>query len=66
MLVFTPIFEYVFYPIAGRCSLLRRPLQRMGLGLFVAGLSFLAAGLVETQIQAKDKPINCFKHELNF
>ncbi|OXA44992.1 Peptide transporter family 1 [Folsomia candida] len=51
MFLFTPIFEGILYPVLAKVGLLKRPLQRIGLGLFLAGMAFVAAGLVELRIQ---------------
>ncbi|XP_064389399.1 solute carrier family 15 member 2-like isoform X2 [Halichondria panicea] len=51
ILVFIPIFEIVVYPLFGKCRLLKRPLQRMVVGMAIAGLAFIVAGVVQISVQ---------------
>ena len=51
ILVFIPFFESVVYPLAARINLLNKPLQRMVLGMFIAGLAFVIAGGIEIHLQ---------------
>ncbi|XP_035702259.1 peptide transporter family 1 isoform X2 [Folsomia candida] len=51
MFIFIPIFQALVYPLFRKCRLLKRPLQRMGVGGFIAALSFFVAGIIELQIE---------------
>ena len=51
ILIFIPLFESVVYPLAAKVNLLNKPLQRMVLGMFIAGLAFVIAGIVEIHLQ---------------
>jgi len=51
ILSFIPLFQYVIYPVINRVFTLT-PLRKIGLGLVVAGLSFLISAWIETQIKA--------------
>jgi POT family proton-dependent oligopeptide transporter len=55
VLAFIPLFQYVIYPAVSRVFPLT-PLRKIGLGLVVAGLSFLVIAWIETQIRAGLKP----------
>ncbi|KAK2187025.1 hypothetical protein NP493_180g03017, partial [Ridgeia piscesae] len=51
IVIFIPLSETFLYPLLGKCGLLKRQLQRMGTGMFLAVLSFIIAGFVQLQIQ---------------
>ncbi|MGA2017730.1 MAG: POT family MFS transporter [Opitutaceae bacterium] len=55
ILVFIPLFQYVIYPAVSRVFPLT-PLRKIGLGLLVAGASFLISAWIDTQINAGLKP----------
>ncbi len=50
LLVLVPLFVYVVYPVAGRLVKVT-PLQKIGVGLFLAVAAFGVAGWIEKQIQ---------------
>lgn len=52
IIVLIPVFETVVYPILHKCHLLRKPLQRMVVGMVLAGLAFCMAGFLEIYIQS--------------
>jgi hypothetical protein len=58
ILVLIPIFEFGVYPLAAKCRLLKRPLQRMVVGMVIAGLSFMLAGFVQISVQNADTSIS--------
>ena len=51
ILILIPFFNWIVYPVFGKCNLLKKPLQRMVIGMFLAGIAFIAAALVEYGIQ---------------
>ena len=53
IILLIPFFESIVYPLFARCKLLTRPLQRMVLGMAIAGLAFVMAALVEVYIQSQ-------------
>ena len=55
ILAFIPLFQYVIYPALNRVVTLT-PLRKIGLGLVVAGLSFLISAWIESQIAAGRHP----------
>ncbi len=55
ILLFIPLFQYVIYPAISRVFPLT-PLRKIGIGLVVAGASFLVSAWIETQITAGLKP----------
>ena len=55
ILAFIPLFQYVVYPLISRVFPLT-PLRKIGLGLILAGCSFLVSAWIETQIGAGLKP----------
>jgi len=55
ILLFIPLFQYVIYPAISRVYPLT-PLRKIGLGLVVAGSSFLVSAWIERQISAGMKP----------
>ncbi|KAM9830633.1 solute carrier family 15 member 1-like [Syngnathus typhle] len=50
ILVLVPIVDSVLYPLISKCKLNFTPLKRMTVGMFLAALAFVAAGLVQIQI----------------
>lgn len=50
ILILVPLFETVIYPLFKKCGLLT-PLQRIGCGLVLCGLSFVASGIVELSLE---------------
>ena len=55
ILLFIPVFQYVIYPAINKVFTLT-PLRKMGLGLVVAGISFLVSAWIERQIAAGLRP----------
>ena len=55
ILLFIPLFQYVIYPAISRVFPLTT-LRKIGIGLVVAGASFLVSAWIETQIKAGLKP----------
>ncbi|XP_072538991.1 solute carrier family 15 member 1b [Salminus brasiliensis] len=50
ILVMVPIVDSMVYPLIKKCGLNFTPLKRMTVGMFMAGLAFVAAALVQIQI----------------
>ncbi len=50
ILLLVPFFEAVIYPAFKKCGLLT-PLQRIGCGLVLCGLSFVVSGFVELALE---------------
>ncbi|XP_061641101.1 solute carrier family 15 member 1b [Phyllopteryx taeniolatus] len=50
ILVLVPVVDNVLYPLISKCKLNFTPLKRMTVGMFLAALAFVAAGLVQIQI----------------
>lgn len=48
-----PLWEVVVYPLLERCHI-RRPLQKMTVGMMLAGLAFLISAIVELRLEAAD------------
>ena len=57
ILAFIPLFDKVLYPLLGKFGLLKKPLQRMNAGMFLAGTSFIISALIETQLEVSQVPI---------
>lgn len=51
ILIFIPLFQYVIYPAVDRVFPLS-PLRKIGLGIFVSGVSFICSAWIETRISA--------------
>jgi dipeptide/tripeptide permease len=58
ILVCIPLFEIIVYPIAAKVHLLQKPLQRMVVGMFIAGLAFMVAGFVQISVQKADTSLS--------
>ncbi|CAN9498342.1 unnamed protein product [Ophioblennius macclurei] len=50
ILVLVPIMDSAIYPLIAKCKFNFTPLKRMTVGMFLAALAFVAAGLVQLQI----------------
>uniref|UniRef100_A0AAQ6AFM5 Solute carrier family 15 member 1 n=1 Tax=Amphiprion ocellaris TaxID=80972 RepID=A0AAQ6AFM5_AMPOC len=50
ILVLVPIVDSLVYPLIAKCKLNFTPLKRMTVGMLLAGLAFVAAALVQLQI----------------
>lgn len=53
ILVLIPIFETIVYPLFAKIRLLKKPLQRMGIGMFLAGVAFIIAAIIEFHLESK-------------
>lgn len=53
ILAFIPFFESVVYPLLAKCNLLKRPLQKLCVGGFIAAAAFGISALVETQLEVR-------------
>ncbi|XP_019854584.1 PREDICTED: solute carrier family 15 member 2 isoform X2 [Amphimedon queenslandica] len=53
LIIFIPIFETIIYPLFARCNIFKKPLQRMGTGMAIAGVAFLYAGFLDLYIQSQ-------------
>ncbi len=56
VLALIPLFTLVVYPAVVRAGVAVTPLRKMSVGMFVAGLSFVAAAWVEGQVLAGGHP----------
>ncbi|XP_078258363.1 solute carrier family 15 member 1-like [Rhinoraja longicauda] len=50
ILILVPLVDTVVYPLIARCKLNFTPLRRMTVGMFLAAMAFIAAALVQIQI----------------
>uniref|UniRef100_A0A4W6E5T6 Solute carrier family 15 member 1 n=1 Tax=Lates calcarifer TaxID=8187 RepID=A0A4W6E5T6_LATCA len=50
ILILVPIMDSIIYPLIAKCKLNFTPLKRMTVGMFFAALAFVAAALVQIQI----------------
>ncbi|KAG8452048.1 hypothetical protein GDO86_004007 [Hymenochirus boettgeri] len=50
ILILVPIFDAVLYPLIKKCKLNFSPLKKMTVGMFLAAMAFVAAALVQLQI----------------
>jgi POT family proton-dependent oligopeptide transporter len=55
VLLFIPLFQYVIYPAINRVFPLN-PLRKIGLGIFVSGVSFICSAVIEAQLSAGAQP----------
>ena len=55
ILIFIPLFQYVIYPAIDRVFPLT-PLRKIGLGIFIAGVSFICSAAIESQLSAGLQP----------
>lgn len=50
ILMFIPIFDWIVYPLLERVGI-KRPLQKLSIGGFLAALAFIVSGILETQLE---------------
>ncbi|KAH8387299.1 hypothetical protein KR093_006093, partial [Drosophila rubida] len=50
ILAFIPLFDYVIYPLLARIGI-RRPLQKLSIGLLLASLGFFLSAVVEMRLE---------------
>ncbi|XP_024150376.1 solute carrier family 15 member 1b [Oryzias melastigma] len=50
ILILVPIMDSIVYPLISKCKLNFTPLRRITVGMFFAALAFVAAGVVQLQI----------------
>ncbi|CAL8307725.1 unnamed protein product [Merluccius merluccius] len=50
ILIMVPVVDSVIYPLIAKCKLNFTPLKRMTVGMFMAALAFIAAALIQLQI----------------
>jgi solute carrier family 15 oligopeptide transporter 1 len=48
-----PLFEAVIYPAFHKINLLKRPLQKMVVGMVLAGAAFAISGFVELKLRVR-------------
>ena len=53
ILVLIPIFETIVYPLFAKIHVFKKPLQRMGAGMCLAGLAFVIAAIIEFHLESK-------------
>ena len=64
MLLFIPLFNYIIYPVLAKINLLQTSLQRIGVGFFMAALSFGVSGIIDLQLEVKGLLIVSFTSKL--
>ncbi|XP_054915057.1 solute carrier family 15 member 1b [Poeciliopsis prolifica] len=52
ILIMVPIMDFIIYPLISKCKLNFTPLRRITVGMFLAALAFVAAAMVQLQIDA--------------
>uniref|UniRef100_A0A3B5MVC3 Solute carrier family 15 member 1b n=1 Tax=Xiphophorus couchianus TaxID=32473 RepID=A0A3B5MVC3_9TELE len=52
ILIMVPVMDFIIYPLISKCKLNFTPLRKITVGMFLAGLAFVAAALVQLQIDA--------------
>ncbi|XP_038157891.1 solute carrier family 15 member 1b [Cyprinodon tularosa] len=57
ILIMVPVVDIILYPLISKCKLNFTPLKKMTVGMFLAALAFVAAALVQLQI---DKTLPVF------
>ncbi|KAG7271407.1 hypothetical protein CRUP_031219 [Coryphaenoides rupestris] len=55
ILTLVPIMDSVVYPLIRKCGLNFSPLKRMTVGMFLAAMAFVAAALVQIEIDASEE-----------
>lgn len=57
ILALTPLFDYWIYPILRKCGI-RRPLQKLTIGGFLAAFSFVMSASLQWQVEARPKEVH--------
>ncbi|XP_069107910.1 solute carrier family 15 member 2-like isoform X1 [Argopecten irradians] len=67
IIILIPLFEQVVYPLCDKCGILRRPLQRMVSGMFLTGVAFVVAALVQMKLDVqKEVPLSMTESGVTF
>uniref|UniRef100_A0A8C5BT78 Solute carrier family 15 member 1a n=1 Tax=Gadus morhua TaxID=8049 RepID=A0A8C5BT78_GADMO len=67
ILTLVPIMDSVVYPLIRKCGLNFTPLKRMTVGMFLAAMAFVAAALVQIEIDVKSGGESCkYSREFGF
>ncbi|XP_013391914.1 solute carrier family 15 member 1 isoform X2 [Lingula anatina] len=56
IILLIPFFETLVYPCLDKCKIPNRPLQRMCMGMLLAGCAFIIAGFVQIKIDSTIEP----------
>ncbi|KAM6316759.1 solute carrier family 15 member 1 [Aegotheles albertisi] len=60
IIIMVPVVDAVIYPLIKKCKINFTPLRKIGVGMFLASMAFVAAALVQVQI---DKTLPVFPAE---
>ncbi|XP_060069395.1 solute carrier family 15 member 1-like [Ylistrum balloti] len=67
IIILIPLFEQVVYPLCDKCKILRSPLQRMVSGMFLTGVAFVVAALVQMKLDVqKEVPLSLSESGVTF
>ena len=61
ILILIPIFNSIIYPAFAKINLLKTPLQRIGVGFFMAALAFGVSGILDLQLEVDYYQISNFQ-----
>ncbi|XP_041057159.1 solute carrier family 15 member 2 [Carcharodon carcharias] len=56
IVTFIPLFDMGIYPLIGKCKINLTPLRRMTVGMVLASMAFVAAAIVEVEVQRTVMP----------
>lgn len=51
ILAFIPLFDSCIYPLLAKCHLLKKPLQRLTVGMLLAAVAFSISAILELQLE---------------
>jgi len=51
ILFLIPVFDRIIYPLTDKCGLLKKPLQRIIVGMFGVALAFVVSGILELELR---------------
>ncbi|XP_033728078.1 LOW QUALITY PROTEIN: solute carrier family 15 member 2-like [Pecten maximus] len=67
IIILIPVFEQGVYPLCDKCGILTRPLQRMVSGMFLTGVAFVVAALVQMKLDVKrEAPLSMSESGVTF
>uniref|UniRef100_A0A8C5TYF7 Solute carrier family 15 member 1 n=1 Tax=Malurus cyaneus samueli TaxID=2593467 RepID=A0A8C5TYF7_9PASS len=65
IIIMVPVVDYVVYPLVKKCKINFTPLKKMTVGMFFASMAFVAAALVQVQIDVSSPIIFPQKAQTN-
>lgn len=54
ILMFIPLFDWVIYPLFGKCALLKKPLTRINVGGILIAVSYIISAMIQLKLEVRE------------